>query len=88
MEKLLQHWLLIDDLGTIKVAAVKAPVLEIEERDVAGHCNSYRRRCCIRKRGFTLENTTPDMLGSAEKVTIDKENTTIVNGAGKKNDIA
>jgi len=38
-------------------------------------------------RGFTLENTTPDMLGKAEKVTITKENTTIVGGAGKKEDI-
>ena len=36
------------------------------------------------ERGFTLENTTPDMLGTAEKVTVDKENTTIVNGAGDK----
>jgi chaperonin GroEL len=34
------------------------------------------------ERGFTLENATPDMLGSAEKIVIDKENTTIVNGAG------
>ena len=40
------------------------------------------------ERGFTLENTTPDMLGTAEKVAITKENTTIVNGAGDKNDIA
>ena len=39
------------------------------------------------ERGFTLENTTPDMLGSADKVSIDKENTTIVNGKGNKNDI-
>ena len=39
------------------------------------------------ERGFTLENTTPDMLGKAEKVTITKENTTIVGGAGNKEDI-
>eukprot|EP00657_Telonema_sp_P-1_P009517 TRINITY_DN3758_c0_g1_i2.p1 TRINITY_DN3758_c0_g1~~TRINITY_DN3758_c0_g1_i2.p1 ORF type:complete len:116 (+),score=12.68 TRINITY_DN3758_c0_g1_i2:134-481(+) len=39
------------------------------------------------ERGFTLENATIDMLGSAENVTIDKDNTTIVNGAGNKNDI-
>ncbi|MBQ5530270.1 MAG: chaperonin GroEL, partial [Bacteroidales bacterium] len=37
---------------------------------------------------FTLENATPDMLGRAEKVVIDKENTTIVNGAGDKEAIA
>ena len=34
------------------------------------------------ERGFTLEGATLDMLGSAEKITIDKENTTVVNGAG------
>ena len=39
------------------------------------------------ERGFTLENTTIDMLGTAEKVTIDKDNTTIVNGSGNKKDI-
>ena len=39
------------------------------------------------ERGFTLENTTIDMLGSAETVTIDKDNTTIVNGTGDKKDI-
>jgi chaperonin GroEL len=38
-------------------------------------------------RGFTLENATIDMLGTAEKVTIDKDNTTVVNGAGNKDDI-
>jgi chaperonin GroEL len=36
------------------------------------------------ERGFNIENTTIDMLGSAERVTIDKDNTTIVNGAGDK----
>ena len=36
---------------------------------------------------MTLENTTIDMLGTAEKVEIDKDNTTIVNGKGKKSDI-
>jgi chaperonin GroEL len=39
-------------------------------------------------RGFTLENTTPEMLGNAEKVTVTKDNTTIVGGAGNKDDIA
>jgi chaperonin GroEL len=38
-------------------------------------------------RGFTLENATVDMLGTAEKVTIDKDNTTVVNGAGNTDDI-
>jgi chaperonin GroEL len=39
------------------------------------------------EQGFKLENATLDMLGRAEKVNIDKDNTTIVNGAGKKEDI-
>src|SRR5690554_2711440 len=39
------------------------------------------------ERGFKLENTTLEFLGTAEKVNIDKDNTTIVNGAGKKEDI-
>jgi chaperonin GroEL len=39
------------------------------------------------ERGFKLENATIDMLGTAEKITIDKDNTTIVNGGGSKDDI-
>jgi chaperonin GroEL len=39
------------------------------------------------ERGFKLENATLDYLGTAEKVLIDKDNTTVVNGSGKKNDI-
>jgi chaperonin GroEL len=39
------------------------------------------------ERGFTLENATIDMLGIAERVTIDKDNTTVVNGSGKAEDI-
>jgi chaperonin GroEL (HSP60 family) len=35
------------------------------------------------ERGFSLENVTIDMLGTSEKVTIDKDNTTVVNGAGE-----
>jgi chaperonin GroEL len=39
------------------------------------------------ERGYKLENTTIDMLGTAEKIEIDKDNTTIIDGAGKKEDI-
>ena len=39
------------------------------------------------ERGFSLDNTTLDMLGTCEKVTIDKDNTTIVNGGGVAKDI-
>ena len=41
----------------------------------------------LEERGFKMENTTIDMLGTCEKVEIDKDNTTIVNGAGTKDDI-
>jgi len=39
------------------------------------------------ERGFTLEGTTLEMLGSAEKIVIDKDNSTIINGSGNKSDI-
>ena len=39
------------------------------------------------ERGFVLQEATLDMLGSAERVTIDKDNTTVVNGAGEKGNI-
>jgi chaperonin GroEL len=38
------------------------------------------------ERGYTLENTTIEMLGTSKKVTIDKDNTTIVSGAGEGHD--
>src|SRR5574344_1659637 len=75
--------------GTIKVAAVKAPGFGDRRKEMLQDIATLTGGVVIsEERGFTLENTTPEMLGSAEKVTIDKENTTIVNGAGKKNDIA
>ena len=39
------------------------------------------------ERGFNMDNVTIEMLGRAEKVTIDKDNTTIVNGAGNEEEI-
>ena len=74
--------------GSLKIAAVKAPGFGDRRKamleDIAiltgGHVISEER-------GMTLENVTMDMLGTAEKVEIDKENTTIINGAGKKEDI-
>ena len=75
--------------GTIKVAAVKAPGFGDRRKEMLQDIATLTGGIVVsEERGFTLENTTLDMLGSAEKVTIDKENTTIVNGAGKKNDIA
>lgn len=74
--------------GTLKVAAVKAPGFGDRRKEMLQDIATLTGGLVVsEERGFTLENTTPDMLGHAEKVTIDKENTTIVNGAGNKKDI-
>lgn len=74
--------------GTLKVAAVKAPGFGDRRKEMLQDIATLTGGMVIsEERGFTLENTTPDMLGSADKVSIDKENTTIVNGKGNKNDI-
>ena len=71
--------------GTIKVCAVKAPGFGDRRKEMLQDIATLTGGVVVsEERGFTLENTTPDMLGSAEKVTVDKENTTIVNGAGDK----
>ncbi len=71
--------------GTIKVAAVKAPGFGDRRKEMLQDIATLTGGVVVsEERGFTLENTTPEMLGSADKVTIDKENTTIVNGAGDK----
>ncbi len=75
--------------GTIKVAAVKAPGFGDRRKEMLQDIATLTGAIVIsEERGFTLENATPDMLGSAEKVSVDKENTTIVNGAGEKQAIA
>lgn len=74
--------------GTIKVCAVKAPGFGDRRKEMLQDIATLTGGVVVsEERGFTLENTTPDMLGTAEKVTVDKENTTIVNGAGDKKDI-
>ncbi len=74
--------------GTLKVAAVKAPGFGDRRKEMLQDIATLTGAVVVsEERGFTLENTTPDMLGRAEKVTITKENTTIVGGAGKKEDI-
>ncbi len=71
--------------GTIKVCAVKAPGFGDRRKEMLQDIATLTGGVVVsEERGFTLENTTPDMLGTAEKVTVDKENTTIVNGAGDK----
>lgn len=75
--------------GTLKIAAVKAPGFGDRRKEMLQDIATLTGGMVIsEERGFTLENATPDMLGHAEKVSISKENTTIVGGAGKKEDIA
>ncbi len=74
--------------GGLKVAAVKAPGFGDRRKamlqDIAILTNG---QAISEDLGIKLENVTLNMLGRAKKVTIDKENTTIVGGAGKKSDI-
>ena len=71
--------------GTLKIAAVKAPGFGDRRKEMLQDIATLTGAVVVsEERGFTLENTTPDMLGKAEKVVIAKENTTIVNGAGDK----
>ena len=75
--------------GTLKIAAVKAPGFGDRRKEMLQDIATLTGAIVVsEERGFTLENCTPDMLGKAEKVVIDKENTTIVNGAGDKEAIA
>jgi chaperonin GroEL len=74
--------------GALKIAAVKAPGFGDRRKAMLEDIAILTGGTVIaEERGFTLENATVDMLGTAETVTIDKDNTTIVNGAGKKADI-
>ena len=71
--------------GTIKVAAVKAPGFGDRRKEMLQDIATLTGGVVISEdRGFTLENANIQMLGRAEKVTITKENTTIVGGAGEK----
>jgi chaperonin GroEL len=74
--------------GALRVAAVKAPGFGDRRKamleDIAVLTGG---QVISEERGFKLENATLDSLGKAERVIIDKDNTTIVNGAGKKAEI-
>jgi len=71
--------------GALKIAAVKAPGFGDRRKAMLEDIAILTGGTVIsEERGFNIENTTIDMLGSAERVTIDKDNTTIVNGAGEK----
>ena len=69
--------------GTLKVAAVKAPGFGDRRKEMLQDIAVLTGATVIsEERGFTLQNASVQMLGRAEKVTITKENTTIVGGAG------
>ena len=74
--------------GTLKIAAVKAPGFGDRRKAMLEDIAVLTGGTVIsEERGYKLENADVSFLGRAEKVTIDKDNTTIVNGAGKKADI-
>lgn len=74
--------------GSLKIAAVKAPGFGDRRKamleDIAILTGG---QVVSEERGFNMDNVTIEMLGRAEKVTIDKDNTTIVNGAGNEEEI-
>src|ERR1700748_2530180 len=75
--------------GGLKVAAVKAPGFGDRRKAMLDDIAALTSGQVISEElGIKLENVTLEMLGRAKKVLIDKENTTIVEGAGKKPDIA
>lgn len=74
--------------GSLKIAAVKAPGFGDRRKAMLEDIAILTGGTVIsEERGFTLENATIDMLGTAEKITIDKDNTTIVNGSGDEGNI-
>jgi chaperonin GroEL len=74
--------------GSLKVAAVKAPGFGDRRKEILEDIAILTGGTVIsEEKGYRLEDATLDMLGEAEKVTIDKENTTIVSGRGAKENI-
>ena len=74
--------------GSLKIAAVKAPGFGDRRKAMLEDIAILTGGTLIsEERGYKLENTTIDYLGTADKINIDKDNTTIVNGAGKRKDI-
>jgi len=74
--------------GGLKIAAVKAPGFGDRRKAMLEDIAILTGGTVIsEERGFSLENATLDLLGTAETVTIDKDNTTIINGSGNAADI-
>ncbi len=71
--------------GSLKIAAVKAPGFGDRRKAMLEDIAILTGGQVIsEEQGFTMENISLDMLGTAEKVTIDKDNTTVVNGGGEE----
>ncbi|GAA4149935.1 chaperonin GroEL [Chryseobacterium ginsenosidimutans] len=74
--------------GSLKIAAVKAPGFGDRRKAMLEDIAILTGGTVIsEEQGFTMENISIDMLGTAEKVSIDKDNTTIVNGGGEESKI-
>ncbi|MXN91004.1 chaperonin GroEL [Flavobacterium sp. Sd200] len=74
--------------GALKIAAVKAPGFGDRRKALLEDIAILTGGTVIaEEQGYTLENATLDMLGTCEKVVIDKDNTTLVNGAGSQDNI-
>jgi chaperonin GroEL len=74
--------------GTLKVAAVKAPAFGDRRKEILQDIATITGGTLISDEvGLSLEKATLNQLGTAEKITIDKDTTTIINGAGKSEDI-
>ena len=74
--------------GSLKIAAVKAPGFGDRRKEMLEDIAVLTGGTVISdEKGLTLEKTTLDMLGTAEKINIDKETTTIINGKGSGDDI-
>ena len=74
--------------GTLKVAAVKAPGFGDRRKEMLEDIAVLTGGTVIsEEKGYKLEDATLNYMGQAEKVTIDKENTTIINGRGEKENI-
>ncbi len=75
--------------GQLKICAVKAPGFGDRRKEMLEDIAILTGGTVIsEERGIKLENATLEMLGTAEKITVNKDNTTIVNGAGNKEAIA
>jgi len=75
--------------GSLKVCAVKAPGFGDRRKEMLEDIAILTNGVVIsEEKGLQLEKATMDMLGTADKITVDKDNMTIVNGAGSKDAIA